>query len=47
MPDDEPSITAWRLVDDDYHLAAVARGDETFAAASPFPLTLRPSELLD
>jgi Uma2 family endonuclease len=43
---DEPSVTALRLVGDLYVEQATARGDETLTVTEPFPLILRPSQLV-
>ena len=43
---DEPSVTVLRLVGDGYVEQATVRGDETLTVAEPFPLTLRPSQLV-
>lgn len=43
----EPSIQAWTLVDGDYVDAGRAVGDEALQLDQPFPILLRPSQLLD
>lgn len=43
---DVPSLTAWQLLDGRYVDAAHAEGDEMFEAATPFPVRLRPVDLL-
>ena len=42
-----PSIQAWRLVDGEYVDAGSAAGDELLALAAPFPISMRPAQLLD
>ncbi|MCK0439888.1 Uma2 family endonuclease [Gordonia alkaliphila] len=42
---DEPSITAWTLVDGDYAPAGRALGDQDFAGAVPFGVRCTPREL--
>ncbi|MFC7622600.1 Uma2 family endonuclease [Microlunatus sp. GCM10028923] len=44
---DEPSITAWTLVDGTYRDSLRAIGDEEFDAGRPFPVRITPSELVD
>jgi Uma2 family endonuclease len=43
---DEPSITVLRLIGDCYVEQATVRGDETLTVTEPFPVTLRPSQLV-
>lgn len=43
----EPSIQAWTLVDGAYVEAGRAVGDEELQLAQPFPVLVRPSQLLD
>ncbi|OUZ07614.1 hypothetical protein BHE97_16040 [Aeromicrobium sp. PE09-221] len=43
---DEPSVTAWALVDDEYAEVARATGAGRFDVAEPFALSLVPSELI-
>lgn len=43
---DEPSITAWTLVDGTYREVARAAGAESFDLGSPFPVSFTPSSLL-
>jgi Uma2 family endonuclease len=40
-------LTAWELVDGTYDNVAHVAGDDEFRAATPFPLIIRPSRLLD
>lgn len=42
----EPSLTGWRLVDDEYVGFARAVGEETFALTEPFTLDIAPARLL-
>ena len=42
---DEPSITAWTLVDGAYAEVAQATGDQSFAVTDPFPVALVPQDL--
>jgi Uma2 family endonuclease len=42
---DEPSLTALQLVGDAYREAAVVRGEQTWTAEQPFPVTIRPADL--
>ena len=44
---DLPSITAWELANGRYEQMAQAEGDQTFAVDLPFPISLRPVDLLD
>ena len=43
----EPSIQAWTLVDGHYVDAGRALGDEVLPLDQPFPIRIRPSQLLD
>lgn len=43
---DEPSVTAWTLVDGAYREAARAAGAESFELVSPFPVSFTPASLL-
>lgn len=43
---DAPSLVAWELRDGAYVEAAHAVGDEVFTVASPFSVSLRPSDLV-
>lgn len=43
---DEPSITAWTLVDDAYVEVARATGDESFVVSEPLAVRLTPASLL-
>jgi Uma2 family endonuclease len=42
---DEPSLTALQLVGDAYREAAVVRGEQTWTAEQPFPVTICPDDL--
>lgn len=42
-----PELTAWRLVDGAYVVEARVRGDESWTAERPFPVTITPRDLLD
>jgi Uma2 family endonuclease len=42
----ELSIVAWDLRDGSYVEAGSAKGDDEYAAALPFPVTVRPSSLV-
>jgi Uma2 family endonuclease len=42
----EPSIVAWDLRDGSYVEVGIAKGDDEYAAALPFPVTVRPSMLV-
>lgn len=44
---DEPSITAWTLVDGAYGDPLRVTGDEELVVDRPFPLRIAPSELVD
>ena len=41
-----PELHAYALADDGYRLVAHVRGNEAYSAALPFPVTIRPAELL-
>ncbi len=43
---DVPSVTAWTLVDGAYHQVAHAEADHAFEATTPFPITLKPVDLI-
>jgi Uma2 family endonuclease len=43
---DAPELTVFELRDGSYHMAGVARGDDRFAARLPFPVTVRPADLV-
>jgi Uma2 family endonuclease len=43
----EPRLTAYDLVDGAYVEVADVVGEETWTAERPFPVTIRPAELLD
>lgn len=43
---DKPELTAYRLHDDRYVEIAHVGGDELFTAARPFPVTIRPADLV-
>lgn len=43
---DVPSLTAWRLVDGRYVEVAAVVGEAPFSTGAPFPLELRPAELV-
>lgn len=43
----EPSIIAWDLHDGRYVEVGFAKGDDVFEATLPFPVSVRPSDLLD
>ena len=42
----ELSIVAWDLRDGSYVEVGSAKGDDEYAAALPFPVTVRPSSLV-
>lgn len=44
---DEPSLTAWELVDGAYVEVAHVTGDEEWTASRPFPVTIVPATLRD
>jgi Uma2 family endonuclease len=44
---DEPSLTAWNLVDGGYVEVAHVSGDEQYEARLPFPVRVTPSALVD
>ncbi|MGI8685584.1 MAG: Uma2 family endonuclease [Acidimicrobiales bacterium] len=44
---DAPSVTVLELVDGTYEEVAVVAGDQSFAAAQPFPVEVVPARLLD
>ncbi len=41
-----PELHVYALADDGYRLVAHVRGNEAYSAALPFPVTIRPAELL-
>jgi Uma2 family endonuclease len=43
---DEPSLTAWRLEGDRYGEPIVVRGEQEWAADAPFPVSVRPDDLV-
>jgi Uma2 family endonuclease len=43
---DMPSLTAWELRGDRYVEVAAVKGDETFEASLPFPVSVRPATLV-
>jgi Uma2 family endonuclease len=43
---DEPSLTAWQLVDGRYEQKATVTGDEPYEATMPFAVTITPSDLV-
>jgi Uma2 family endonuclease len=43
---DEPSLTAWQLVDRRYEQKATVTGDEPYEATMPFAVTITPSDLV-
>jgi len=43
---DEPSVTAWTLIDGAYERVAHAAGDDWFEIAEPFPLRFAPASLI-
>ena len=43
---DEPSVTAWTLEGDRYREPVVVRGDDEWTASMPFPVTVRPDDLV-
>jgi len=47
VPDpDEPELTVFELTDSRYELAAKVTGDDVFSAQRPFPVQVRPSDLV-
>lgn len=44
---DEPALIAWELRDGQYVEVAHVRSDEPFQAELPFPVTIRPGDLVD
>src|SRR3954471_4046100 len=42
----EPRLRAWRLEDSEYAEVANVSGDEEWTAEAPYPVTVRPSDLL-
>ena len=43
---DEPSLTAWELVDGRYEPRATVVGDESYRAENPFAVTITPADLV-
>ncbi|MBK9102238.1 MAG: Uma2 family endonuclease [Austwickia sp.] len=43
---DTPAVTAWTLIDGAYQQVAHAEAHETFETTTPFPVSLRPADLI-
>jgi Uma2 family endonuclease len=43
---DEPSLTAWQLVDGRFELQATVTGTERYVTAAPFEVTITPADLI-